>query len=547
MIRSLNLENSAIAESEIQNRILSLFARSDKAIAAERDMDGYLEAIANEFLQTTKIGSDIALTDLNEQFTDYQIPIDPVDPDDYLNELTETAVAHSVRTSSPRFIGHMTTALPYFVRPLAKLMTILNQNPVKTETAKSLTPYERQALATLHHLIYQLPDAFYIEHTHNPHSTLGMIVSGGTIANITALWCARNAALAPQADFMGVEQEGLAAALKFYGYDGAVVIGSSLMHFSFDKAADLLGIGTRSLIKIPANEKNQVDLRSLRQTIRDCRDRKQLILAIVGIAGTTDSGGIDPLLDMAEIAKNANIHFHVDAAWGGPMLFSQRHRYKLQGIEFADSVTIDGHKQLYLPMGIGMLFLHNPNLAKAIEKQAPYTVRQNSIDLGKRTLEGSRPATAILLQAGLKLIGMKGYEYLMDWGIEKTWYLATRIEAMPEFERLIDPEINIFLYRYIPEPYRHRAAIGQLTLAENQSINQFNQHLQKAQRQAGHTFISRTTTYTTRYGKNVPIIALRAVIANPLTTELDINAVIQDQLQIAADLSDNTSGSFLTQ
>jgi len=546
MIRSLNLENSAIAESEIQNLILSLFARSDRAIAAERDMDEYLEVIANEFLQTTKIGSDIPLTDLNEQFTNYQIPIDPVDPDDYLNELTEAVIAHSVRTSSPRFIGHMTTALPYFVRPLAKLMTTLNQNPVKTETAKSLTPYERQALATLHHLIYQLPDAFYIEHTHNPHSTLGMIVSGGTIANITALWCARNAALAPQADFMGVEQEGLAAALKFYGYDGAVVIGSSLMHFSFDKAADLLGIGTRSLIKIPANEKNQVDLRSLRQTIRDCRDRNQLILAIVGIAGTTDSGGIDPLLDMAEIAKNANIHFHVDAAWGGPMLFSQRHRYKLQGIEFADSVTIDGHKQLYLPMGIGMLFLHNPNLAKAIKKQAPYTVRQNSIDLGKRTLEGSRPATAILLQAGLKLIGMKGYEYLMDWGIEKTWYLATRIEAMPEFERLIDPEINIFLYRYIPEPYRQKAAIRQLTLAENQSINQFNQCLQKAQRQAGHTFISRTTTYTTRYGKNVPIIALRAVIANPLTTELDINAVLQDQLQIAADLSDNTSDSFLT-
>jgi len=546
MIRSLNLENSAIAESEIQNRILSLFARSERTIAAERDMDEYLEAIANEFLQTTKIGSDIALTDLNEQFTDYQIPIEPVDPDDYLNELTETAIAHSVRTSSPRFIGHMTTALPYFVRPLAKLMTILNQNPVKTETAKSLTPYERQALATLHHLIYQLPDTFYIEHTQNPHSTLGMIVSGGTIANITALWCARNAALAPQADFMGVEQEGLAAALKFYGYDGAVIIGSSLMHFSFEKAADLLGIGSRSLIKIPANEKNQVDLRSLRQTIRDCRDRNQLILAIVGIAGTTDSGGIDPLLDMAEIAKNANIHFHVDAAWGGPMLFSQRHRHKLQGIEFADSVTIDGHKQLYLPMGIGMLFLRDPNLAKAIEKQAPYTVRQNSIDLGKRTLEGSRPATAILLQAGLKLIGMKGYEYLMDWGIEKTWYLATRIEAMPEFERLVDPEINIFLYRYIPEPYRQKAAIGQLTLAENQSINQFNQCLQKAQRQAGHTFISRTTTYTTRYGKNVPIIALRAVIANPLTTELDINAVLQDQLQIAADLSDNTSDSFLT-
>jgi glutamate decarboxylase len=85
------------------------------------------------------------------------------------------------------------------------------------------------------------------------------------------------------------------------------------------------------------------------------------IIAIVGVAGTTDSGNIDSLLDIADIAQAANVHFHVDAAWGGPLVFSEQHGQKLVGIERADSVTIDGHKQLYLPMGIGMVFMREPH------------------------------------------------------------------------------------------------------------------------------------------------------------------------------------------
>ncbi|MHC5832804.1 MAG: pyridoxal-dependent decarboxylase, partial [Nostoc sp.] len=95
---------------------------------------------------------------------------------------------------------------------------------------------------------------------------------------------------------------------------------------------------------------------------------------------TTDSGGVDYLAEIADITQEAHVHFHVDAAWGGPLIFSQQHRHKLAGIERADSVTIDGHKQLYLPIGIGMVFFRDPYKAEAIEKQASYTMRKGSFD-----------------------------------------------------------------------------------------------------------------------------------------------------------------------
>src|SRR5215216_6095122 len=119
----------------------------------------------------------------------------------------------------------MTSALPHFMRSLGRLQVALNQNVVKIETSKAFTPFERQTLAMIHRLIFNRSDDFYYEHVQKQASTLGIVTSGGTLANITALWCARNRALRPQDGFAGIESEGLAAALKFYGYDSAVIIG----------------------------------------------------------------------------------------------------------------------------------------------------------------------------------------------------------------------------------------------------------------------------------------------------------------------------------
>ncbi|MCF2149904.1 putative pyridoxal-dependent aspartate 1-decarboxylase [Desmonostoc muscorum LEGE 12446] len=530
------LKNELTPQYAVANEVMQLFAPSNKLVSIEANMAVETDALVDSFLNTINTNSDIEFNSLIETFADSQVPTNPADYDSYLEYLANNVINHSIHTSSPRFIGHMTSALPCFVRPLAKLMTAMNQNVVKIETAKAFSPYERQALAMIHRLIYNFSDEFYSEHVQNSQSTLGILVSGGTAANIIALWCARNKSLGAKKSFPGVEKAGLAAALDYYGYQGAVVIGSELMHYSFEKAADLLGIGTHGLIKIPTNGNNQVDLSALRQAVADCQSKNLHIIAIAGVAGTTDSGNIDSLLDIADIAQAANVHFHVDAAWGGPLIFSEQHRQKLIGIERADSVTIDGHKQLYLPMGIGMVFMREPHLASSIEKNASYTMRKGSFDLGKRALEGSRPGMALFLHAGLHLIGLKGYEFLIDAGIEKTQYMADCVNNMPEFELLSEPDINLLLYRYIPESLRELAVKNQLTETDNQQINIFNERLQKSQRQAGRTFISRTTKTITCLEKEISVTALRAVIANPLTTKDDIDAVLNDQIHIALDL-----------
>ncbi|MEH2023709.1 pyridoxal-dependent aspartate 1-decarboxylase PanP [Nostoc sp.] len=538
------LENQQVLDDDIEEKVMQMFASSSQGISIEEEIDQLMDSYSQDFLSTSDANTRIDLNSLLESFSDSQIPVEPVKVETYLKSLGNNVVAHSIHTSSPGFIGHMTSALPSFVRPLAKLMTAMNQNAVKIETAKSLSFCERESLAMLHRQIYNFPDNFYTQHIQNNLSTLGILVSGGTVANITALWCARNASLKPKDEFLGIEKEGLAAALDFYGYNGAVIIGSELMHFSFDKAADLMGIGTQSLIRIPTDNNNRVNIQALHETVKECRAQNLLIIAIVGVAGTTDSGGVDSLFEIAEIAQEANVHFHVDAAWGGPLIFSEQHRHKLAGIERADSVTIDGHKQLYLPMGIGMLFLRDPYIATAIEKQASYTMRKGSFDLGKRALEGSRPGMALFLHAGLNLLGLKGYEFLIDEGIRKTQYMAARICSMPEFELLAKPDTNLLLYRYIPEQLRKLVVNKQLTKSDNQLINNFNECLQKTQRKIGHTFISRTTKSNTNLGQEIPVIALRAVIANPLTKEEDIDEVLNEQIQIAAKISISSFSNF---
>lgn len=528
-----------IIESEplidtIQQHFAPAAAPSDEQLAIAARVDEMIRS----FFAAHYAHSDISFEQLNRLFSDSRIPDAPRDVSEYLDYFAGHIVAHSTHTSSPSFIGHMTSALPDFMQQLARLVTALNQNVVKVETAKAVTPYERQTIGMLHRLIYDRPDSFYAEHLQQSESTLGTITSGGTVGNITALWIARNTLLGPRPGFAGVEQEGLYAALRHYGYDGAVVIGSSLMHYSFKKAADLLGIGLRGLVTVPVDQQHRIDLAALRRTIAACRARNQLIIALVGVGGTTDVGSIDPLDQLADIAQEHGLLFHVDAAWGGPLLFSRRHRHKLAGIERADSVIIDGHKQLYLPMGIGMVLLRGPHQAQAIEKQAPYIVRARSADLGRRTLEGSRPAMSIFLHAALSILGRDGYEALVDEGVRKTGYMARALAARPEFELLMEPQSNILLYRYLPARWRTQIAAQQLDQAGQQAINRFNERLQQTQLQDGESFISRTTIETTRYGRAVPIVALRAVISNPLTMEQHIDAVLDRQALLGAQLSD---------
>jgi glutamate decarboxylase len=448
----------------------------------------------------------------------------------YAKKLLQDVVADSMHTSSPQMIGHMTSALPGYMQALAKLIVAMNQNVVKTETAKSTTFLEREALAQLHRILYNNTDEFYEVNIQNPEVMLGLLTSGGTLANTTALWLARNSRLGPDGvfNFKGVQVEGMPRAMKHYDFEDIVIVGSALMHYSMDKTADLLGLGQSNLVKIPVDSNYQVDLIAMEDYLIKARERKVLVLALVGICGATETGAIDPLQALAELATKYSIHFHVDAAWGGPVLFSNSHRHKALGIERADTITLDGHKQLWVPMGCGLVFLKDPSISAAIRKTANYIIRKDSFDLGKFTIDGSRGAQAMYLHANLHVLGTQGFEVLIDRTIRVAKYMARCIMRSINFELLVKPMTNILLYRWLPARFRSKFIAGTLTDEDNAAIDEANQRLQELQKDKGKTFVSRTTINCPKYDLK-PLVALRVVIGNPLTKEADIDAVFADQ------------------
>lgn len=184
------------------------------------------------FLGNHIVATEQALTDIEKDFAESSIPEQPQFVSDHMHHLLEKLVSRSVHTSSPSFIGHMTSALPYFILPLSKLMVGLNQNLVKIETSKAFTPLERQVIGMMHRLVYQKQDDFYGSWMHSANHSLGAFCSGGTVANLTALWVARNNLLKPDGDFKGVARSGLYAALKHYQYDGIAILVSARGHYS---------------------------------------------------------------------------------------------------------------------------------------------------------------------------------------------------------------------------------------------------------------------------------------------------------------------------
>jgi glutamate decarboxylase len=486
------------------------------------------------FLRESIVAVEKPLWQIERDFQAHHIPQMPNFVSDYAESLMQKLVAHSVHTAAPSFIGHMTSALPYFVLSLSKMMVGLNQNLVKIETSKAFTPMERQVLGMMHHLVYGEGDGFYKKWMHSANHSLGAFCSGGTIANITALWIARNRLLKADGDFKGIAREGLFKAMKHYGYDGLAILISERGHYSLGKAADVLGIGRESLISIRTDANNKIDTAALADKMAELKAANIRVLAIVGVAGTTETGNVDPLHQLADLAEQYQCHFHVDAAWGGATLLSDKYRHLLAGIERADSVTIDAHKQMYVPMGAGMVVFKHPSAAHAIEHHAEYILRKGSKDLGSQTLEGSRPGMAMLVHACLQVIGRDGYEILINRSLEKARYFATLIAHNIDFELITEPELCLLTYRYVPAQVQKAMASASPEQLQrfNELLNGLTKFIQKRQREEGKSFVSRTRLTPAKYQRQETIV-FRVVLANPLTTEQILHDVLVEQDQLA--------------
>jgi len=479
--------------------------------AARSTLIKYMEQILfglQDFLKKhVGFTEEVSLLDLSKKFTDIQISENPEKKlTDVLTDLIEDIAPHAVNVASPYFVGHMTSAIPFFMVHLKTIVAALNQNVVKIETSKVVSVVEKQVLAKIHRLIYRKSDAFYNEHIQSTSTTLGCFTENGTLSNLTALWVARNVLFAPKTGFDGVEKEGLQAAYKAYGID-------------------------RSVVAVDVDKKSRIDIDSLNRTIKEIkRSRgKTAILAVVGIAGTTETGTVDPLLKLGEICAENSIHFHVDAAWGGPTLMSEKYSYLLSGIELADSVTIDGHKQFYMPMSCGMVYFKDPEIMDQVIYHAHYVNRPGSVDLGIKSPSGSREANSLILDSALKIMGSRGYALLIDHGIETAREFAGEIKKRPDFQLVTPPELNILTYRLFPADLQKQimAADVEQAISINEKLNEINRTVQRLQREAGNSFVSRTTLKMENHPEQ-DIVVLRVVIMNPMTN-IDILREILDE------------------
>ena len=486
------------------------------------------------FLTDRIVTREKPLKAIEADFSNSSIPEVPQFVSDYTDFVMDKLVAHSVHTAAPGFIGHMATPLPYFMLPLSRIMVALNQNLVKIETSKAFTPLERQVLGMMHGIIYEQGDAFYQDNLHNSQRALGSFCSGGTTANITALWVARNNMFPITETFQGIAKEGLARAIKQSPYDDLAVIVSKRGHYSLGKAADVLGIGRQNVLSIDTDDHSKINIKELRAKCAELKANNVGIISIIGIAGTTETGSVDNLAEMAQIAAEYNTHFHVDAAWGGPILLSNTHKHKLSGIELADSVTIDAHKQLYVPMGAGMVLFKDPTMLATVEHHAEYILRAGSKDLGQYTLEGSRSGMAMLVHAAFHIIGRKGYQIIIDQNVDRTQKFAALIDAHPEFELTAEPELNILNYRYVPSELQKELANSNKDRQKliNEKLDRVNKRIQKLQRAAGKTFVSRTRFSQAKYGGDA-ISVFRVVLANPMTTTDTLQSILDEQVEWA--------------
>lgn len=366
----------------------------------------------------------------------------------------------------------------------------LNANAIVNPVSPSISYLENVTMRWVASLIgYNLRDYSFAEKhglTKEEFDIIppGSIVSGGTVANITALLAARNR--------LGeVKKKGLA---EYVGkeeskeYEGCVIFCSKAAHYSIKKAGNILGAGNDKVVEIETDSEGRMDIGCLEDEISKAKGGRKKILAVVATAGTTEQGAIDPLEKVADIAEREGIYFHVDAAHGGAFMASEKMRHKFKGIERADSVTVDGHKMFYTNYSCGcILFKDKVEPSAGLQEKAEYILSKSSehYDSGNSTVEGSRSTDGILqLYASIKALGGEGYETVLGHAVDMAGYLANLVDASPVLERIHDPEMNILCFRYVPE--------GWDRVLDAERIDRLNEDLNKEIYNDGEYYIGST-------------------------------------------------------
>ena len=281
-----------------------------------------------------------------------------------------------------------------------------------------------------------------------PADAEGILVSGGSMANFTALAAARRAMVPGN-----VREDGLSGE----GRPRLVVYASDQVHHCVDKAVDLLGIGMNNLRKIPTDEKFRMRMDLLEETVaKDVREGLMPAI-VVGTAGTVNTGAIDPLEELADFCRREALWFHVDGAYGAMARVSRKLAPLFDGMERADSIAADPHKWLYVPYEAGATLVRQPGrLAATFRKFPEYLALDPDSPFpgpawfAERGVELSRGFKALKVWMGLKTHGRAGYARAIENDVALAHFLAEEAGRRPDFELLAPTVLSIANLRYRP-------------------------------------------------------------------------------------------------
>ena len=347
-----------------------------------------------------------------------------------------------------------------------------------------------------------------------PQESMGLLVSGGSMATLTALAVARHAKAGANVRARGVQ--GRTSPLTVYAGDEG--------HNCVRKAVELLGIGSDYLRTIPSDARFRMRVPDLEAAIeRDLRNHAQPI-AVVASAGTVNSGAIDPLDAIAAVCRRYGLWLHVDGAYGAPAILTDRYREALAPIALADSVAVDPHKWMYVPVEAGLVLVRNAAVMRDAFSLVPPYLRTDGSPAGVGGLpwfsefgfQQTRGFRALKVWMALKHHGVRGYAEAIDRDIALADHLAAQVEATPTLEVAAPRGLSVVCFRYAPAPLR----------GDDHRLDAVNKAVLEEIQLGGEAFLSGTTLG----GRFV----LRACIINPRASPEDLDALV-DLVQAAGD------------
>jgi glutamate/tyrosine decarboxylase-like PLP-dependent enzyme len=425
---------------------------------------------------------------------DSTLPAEGTDFDGLLKVFRETIIPFSRQNAHPRMFGYVQSPGTTIAAFADLLASMLNANLTVWRSAPAPVELERLTIDWIRQILGFNAEAG------------GLFVSGGSMANFAALATARQT--------------------KNCSLDRLRIYASSETHFSIAKGAALLGIERENLQHVGVDERFRMRVDDLVAKITADLKAGSVPFCIVANAGTVNTGAVDPLAEIREIADRFQIWMHVDGSYGAFAILAKSVRELFAGLERADSIALDPHKWLYLPVDVGCVIYRDPEIARtAFTHEAEYTriigeQADEAFAYWDYGPELSRRFRALKVWMLLKGVGLGSLSEAIENNIACARYLESMVRASDDFEMAAPVELSIFCFRYV---------LAQLRNESPQVIDAFNERLLVALQRDGSSYLSNATLG----GR----FALRGCVLNYRTTSRDMEILLDDLRRVAKSLA----------